>query len=141
MNRGYVTSLLRLHQDWHSHDMANTYVPIRRALLLCLKHIATLRSGREAFLTAQGMEILFSSMQVVSVGAASASDDTWVILVGLVSGLVRSRAGKPRLSPCCLLWGWTCSGSKSSCIDSLMHCVICSVHIYWVHTVVQWSRA
>ncbi|XP_035869444.1 cytosolic carboxypeptidase 4 [Phyllostomus discolor] len=63
VNRGYVTSLLRLHQDWHSHDAANTYVPIRRALLLCLKHIAALRSGREAFLAAQGMEILFSSTQ------------------------------------------------------------------------------
>ncbi|XP_039714379.1 cytosolic carboxypeptidase 4 [Pteropus medius] len=63
VNRGYVTSLLRLHQDWHSHDTANTYVLIRRALLLCLRHIATLRSGREAFLAAQGMEILFSLTQ------------------------------------------------------------------------------
>ncbi|XP_023384774.1 cytosolic carboxypeptidase 4 [Pteropus vampyrus] len=63
VNRGYVTSLLRLHQDWHSHDTANTYVLIRRALLLCLRHITTLRSGREAFLAAQGMEILFSLTQ------------------------------------------------------------------------------
>uniref|UniRef100_G1PL51 tubulin-glutamate carboxypeptidase n=1 Tax=Myotis lucifugus TaxID=59463 RepID=G1PL51_MYOLU len=63
VNRGYVASLLRLHQDWHSHDTANSYLPIRRALLLCLKHIATLQSGREAFLAAQGMEILFSSTQ------------------------------------------------------------------------------
>ncbi|KAK2506510.1 hypothetical protein MC885_009858, partial [Smutsia gigantea] len=63
VNRGYVTGLLRLHWDWHSHDTANTYVPIRRALLLCLKHIATFRSGREAFLAAQGMEILFSTTQ------------------------------------------------------------------------------
>ncbi|XP_066211390.1 cytosolic carboxypeptidase 4 isoform X1 [Saccopteryx leptura] len=63
VNRGYVTSLLRLHQDWHGHDTANAYVLIRRALLLCLKHIAALRSGREAFLAAQGMEILFSTTQ------------------------------------------------------------------------------
>ncbi|XP_054569264.1 cytosolic carboxypeptidase 4 [Eptesicus fuscus] len=63
VNRGYVAGLLRLHQDWHSHDTANRYLPIRRALLLCLKHIATLQSGREAFLAAQGMEILFSSTQ------------------------------------------------------------------------------
>ncbi|KAM5292296.1 cytosolic carboxypeptidase 4 [Ctenodactylus gundi] len=63
VNRGYVTSLLRLHQDWHSHDTANIYVPIRRGLLLCLKHIATLRSGREAFLAAHGMEMLFSIAQ------------------------------------------------------------------------------
>ncbi|KAM9586309.1 cytosolic carboxypeptidase 4 isoform 3-T3 [Trichechus inunguis] len=63
VNRGYVTSLLRLHQDWHSHDTVNTYVQIRQALLLCLKHIATIRSGREAFLSCQGMEILFSTTQ------------------------------------------------------------------------------
>ncbi|XP_059952108.1 cytosolic carboxypeptidase 4 [Mesoplodon densirostris] len=63
VNRGYVTILLRLHQDWHSHDTTNSYVLIRRALLLCLRHIANLRSGREAFLAAQGMEILFSTTQ------------------------------------------------------------------------------
>uniref|UniRef100_UPI00063CA8B4 cytosolic carboxypeptidase 4 n=1 Tax=Odobenus rosmarus divergens TaxID=9708 RepID=UPI00063CA8B4 len=63
VNRGYVTSLLRLHQDWHHQDVTNTYVLIRRALLLSLKHIANLRSGREAFLAAQGMEILFSTTQ------------------------------------------------------------------------------
>ncbi|XP_045757650.2 cytosolic carboxypeptidase 4 [Mirounga angustirostris] len=63
VNRGYVTSLLWLHQDWHHQDVANTYVLIRRALLLSLKHIANLRSGREAFLAAQGMEILFSTTQ------------------------------------------------------------------------------
>ncbi|XP_072593350.1 cytosolic carboxypeptidase 4 isoform X3 [Vulpes vulpes] len=63
VNRGYVTSLLKLHQDWHRHDAANAYVLIRRALLLCLKHIANLRSGREAFLAAQGMEILFSTTE------------------------------------------------------------------------------
>ncbi|XP_048225000.1 cytosolic carboxypeptidase 4 [Perognathus longimembris pacificus] len=63
VNRGYVASLLRLHQDWHSHDMDDTYVTIRRGLLLCLKHIATLRSGREAFSAAQGLETLFSMAQ------------------------------------------------------------------------------
>uniref|UniRef100_H0UWK9 tubulin-glutamate carboxypeptidase n=1 Tax=Cavia porcellus TaxID=10141 RepID=H0UWK9_CAVPO len=63
VNRGYVISLLRLHQDWHSHDTANTYVLIRRGLLLCLKRITTLSSGREAFLAAQGMESLFSIIQ------------------------------------------------------------------------------
>ncbi|XP_057350782.1 cytosolic carboxypeptidase 4 isoform X7 [Manis pentadactyla] len=63
VNRGYVTALLRLHQDWHLHDTANTHVPIRRALLLGLKHSATCRSGREAFLAAQGLEILFSTAQ------------------------------------------------------------------------------
>lgn len=69
VNRGYVTSLLSLHQDWQNHDVANTFVLIRRALLLCLKHVAALRSGREAFLAAQGMEMLFSLTQVISRGS------------------------------------------------------------------------
>ncbi|XP_021120451.1 cytosolic carboxypeptidase 4 isoform X1 [Heterocephalus glaber] len=63
VNRGYVTSLLRLHQNWHTHDTTNTYVLIRRGLLLCLKCITTIWSGREAFLAAQGMETLFSITQ------------------------------------------------------------------------------
>ncbi|KFO34586.1 Cytosolic carboxypeptidase 4 [Fukomys damarensis] len=63
VNRGYVISLLRLHQDWHSHDTTNAYVLIRRGLLLCLKRITTIWSGREAFLAAQGMETLFSITQ------------------------------------------------------------------------------
>ena len=71
VNRSYVPSLLRLHQDWHSHDTAKSFVLIRWALLLCLKRIAKLRSGREAFLAAQGMEILFSTIQVICTGTAS----------------------------------------------------------------------
>ncbi|XP_007944307.2 cytosolic carboxypeptidase 4 [Orycteropus afer afer] len=63
VNRGYVTSLLRLHQDWHGHDTVHAYVHVRQALLLCLKHITTLQSGREAFLATHGMEILFNTTQ------------------------------------------------------------------------------
>ncbi|XP_069909561.1 cytosolic carboxypeptidase 4 [Oryctolagus cuniculus] len=63
VNQGYVTSLLRLHQDWHSHDAAAACVPIRRGLLLCLRNVTTIRSGREAFLAAGGMELLFSHAQ------------------------------------------------------------------------------
>lgn len=70
VNRGYVTSLLRLHQDWHSHDVTDTYVLIRHGLLLCLRHVVTLRSGREAFLAAHGMETLFSIAQVASMGTS-----------------------------------------------------------------------
>lgn len=72
VNRGYVNSLLRLHQDWHSRDVTNTYVMIRHGLLLCLRHIVALRSGREAFLAAQGMETLFSIAQVTSMGISTA---------------------------------------------------------------------
>ncbi|XP_044516073.1 cytosolic carboxypeptidase 4 [Gracilinanus agilis] len=63
VNRGYLNGLLRLHQDWQSHDTSNDFIQIRRSLLLCLKHITDIQSGREAFLGAQGMEILFTTTQ------------------------------------------------------------------------------
>ncbi|XP_074090237.1 cytosolic carboxypeptidase 4 isoform X2 [Macrotis lagotis] len=63
VNRGYLNGLLRLHQDWQNHDTSNDFIQIRRSLLICLKHITNIQSGREAFLGAQGMEILFATMQ------------------------------------------------------------------------------
>ncbi|XP_060035363.1 cytosolic carboxypeptidase 4 [Erinaceus europaeus] len=63
VTRGYVSRLLRLHQDWHSRDATQGHVPTRRALLLCLKHVSCLHSGREALLAAGGMESLFSCVQ------------------------------------------------------------------------------
>ncbi|XP_063781825.1 cytosolic carboxypeptidase 4 isoform X2 [Pseudophryne corroboree] len=63
VNRGYVGILLQFYQDWHSSDSGNNYVSIRRGLLQCLKHITNLRSGREAFLQARGMEILYTTAQ------------------------------------------------------------------------------
>ncbi|XP_078539292.1 cytosolic carboxypeptidase 4 isoform X2 [Lissotriton helveticus] len=63
VSRGYVCGLLRFYEDWHSSDASNSYVTIRRALLRCLKHITNIRAGREAFLQAKGMEILFTTAQ------------------------------------------------------------------------------
>ncbi|XP_069480385.1 cytosolic carboxypeptidase 4 [Ambystoma mexicanum] len=61
VSRGYVRGLLQFYEDWHSCDTSNSYITIRRALLRCLKHITNIRSGREAFLEAKGMEVLFTS--------------------------------------------------------------------------------
>lgn len=97
VNRGYVPSLLGLHRDWHSHDAANSYLPIRRALLLCLRHIAALQSGREAFLAARGMEILFSTTQVSGAGAPLPQDTGW--LPKAASGARPERSGAPRPVP------------------------------------------
>nr|XP_033776886.1 cytosolic carboxypeptidase 4 isoform X2 [Geotrypetes seraphini] len=63
VNRGHVSGLLWLYQDWHCCDAANSYIPIRRAVLRCLKHITNIRSGRDAFLQARGMGILFDAAQ------------------------------------------------------------------------------
>lgn len=64
VTRGYVAALLRLHQDWYRHDHTDAFVPIRRALLQCLRRVAALRSGREAILAAQGLEMLYSTTKV-----------------------------------------------------------------------------
>ncbi|XP_065544743.1 cytosolic carboxypeptidase 4 isoform X2 [Lathamus discolor] len=63
VSRGYLGGLLRLYQDWHRNDVSNSYVYIRRGLLLCLKHITNIQLGRETFLCSKGMEILFTSVQ------------------------------------------------------------------------------
>ncbi|XP_062998243.1 cytosolic carboxypeptidase 4 [Elgaria multicarinata webbii] len=63
VNRGYVCQLLRLYEDWNQHDTSNSYLPIRRGLLLCLKHITNVQSGREVFLLARGMETLYTTTQ------------------------------------------------------------------------------
>ncbi|XP_068954645.1 cytosolic carboxypeptidase 4 [Petaurus breviceps papuanus] len=63
VNRGYLNGLLRLHQDWQNHDTSNDFIQIRRSLLLCIKHITNIQSGKEVFLGAQGMEILFTTTQ------------------------------------------------------------------------------
>ncbi|XP_075063850.1 cytosolic carboxypeptidase 4 isoform X2 [Mixophyes fleayi] len=63
VNRGYVYLLLQFYQDWHSSDSANNYISIRRGLLQCIKHITNVRSGREAFIQARGMEILYTTAQ------------------------------------------------------------------------------
>ncbi|XP_053128273.1 cytosolic carboxypeptidase 4 isoform X3 [Hemicordylus capensis] len=63
VNRGYVCQLLRLYQNWHQGDTTNSYVCIRKGLLLCLKHITNVRSGRECFLLSRGTEALFKTAQ------------------------------------------------------------------------------
>lgn len=64
MTSGYLDGLLRLYQDWHHNDVSNNYIYIRRGLLLCLKHITNVQLGMETFLGCQGMDILFTTVQV-----------------------------------------------------------------------------
>ncbi|KAG8145134.1 hypothetical protein E2320_013504 [Naja naja] len=63
VHRGYFCQLLQLYQDWHHRDTSNNYILIRRGLLLCLKHVTNVRSGRESFLLIHGMEMLFRTTQ------------------------------------------------------------------------------
>ncbi|KAJ6662805.1 hypothetical protein lerEdw1_011009 [Lerista edwardsae] len=63
VTRGWVGQLLRLYDDWHCHDTSDSYIHIRRGLLLCLKHVTNVRSGRECFLLSRGTEALFKTAQ------------------------------------------------------------------------------
>ncbi|XP_058851597.1 cytosolic carboxypeptidase 4-like isoform X1 [Acipenser ruthenus] len=63
VSQGYVSSLLNLYEDWHSNDAENKHIPIRRALLHCLRHLTNLPAGRRALEQDGGMEILFRTTQ------------------------------------------------------------------------------
>ncbi|KAG9340768.1 hypothetical protein JZ751_020360 [Albula glossodonta] len=68
--KGYVSSLLKLYEDWHSKDVTNAYVPIRRALLHCLHHATNTSAGREALLAQGGMALLFRTTQAFQANKA-----------------------------------------------------------------------
>ncbi|XP_064169364.1 cytosolic carboxypeptidase 4-like isoform X2 [Anguilla rostrata] len=71
--KGYVSSLLKLYEDWHSRDGANAHVPIRRALLHCLHHATNVRAGRDALQAHGGMGLLFQSTQTCLANKATES--------------------------------------------------------------------
>ncbi|XP_055969890.1 cytosolic carboxypeptidase 4 [Sorex fumeus] len=108
VNRGSVAALLQLYQDWHEHDLADAFVPIRRALLLCLRHVTALRSGREALQAAQGLELLFRTTQTCL--AESRAEP--VVAMGLqVLRQCHPRSPLPLPTPCS---AYTFSGPGSS---------------------------
>ncbi|MGH0160402.1 UNVERIFIED_CONTAM: hypothetical protein FKN15_059208 [Acipenser sinensis] len=63
VTQDYVSILLNLYEDWHSNDAENKHIPIRRALLHCLRHLTNLPAGRRALEQDGGMEILFRTTQ------------------------------------------------------------------------------
>ncbi|XP_061077713.1 cytosolic carboxypeptidase 4 isoform X2 [Conger conger] len=71
--KGYVSSLLKLYEDWHGKDATNAQVPIRRALLRCLHHASSIREGRDALLAEGGMTLLFQSTQTCLASQATES--------------------------------------------------------------------
>ncbi|XP_028814191.1 cytosolic carboxypeptidase 4-like [Denticeps clupeoides] len=61
--KGYVSGLLKLYEDWHSHDPNLEHVPIRRALLHCLLHVTSSQEGRSAMVAEGGMTLLLQITQ------------------------------------------------------------------------------
>uniref|UniRef100_A0A8C4XH01 tubulin-glutamate carboxypeptidase n=1 Tax=Erpetoichthys calabaricus TaxID=27687 RepID=A0A8C4XH01_ERPCA len=63
VDRGYVTTLIKLFEDWHYTDLENQYVPLRRSLLHCLRHITNIRAGKKALFESDGISILYRTTQ------------------------------------------------------------------------------
>uniref|UniRef100_UPI00398F85EE cytosolic carboxypeptidase 4 n=1 Tax=Pristiophorus japonicus TaxID=55135 RepID=UPI00398F85EE len=61
VENGHIHRLLKLYQDWHQRDTQNKYIPIRKALLNCIKYITNIQTGKKAFLEADGMRVLLST--------------------------------------------------------------------------------
>ncbi|XP_005091886.1 cytosolic carboxypeptidase 1 isoform X2 [Aplysia californica] len=58
---GGVPQLLTLHSEWQQMDTKHRNLSIRRAILLILRNITNLKSGRKAFVDADGIRILYES--------------------------------------------------------------------------------
>ncbi|CAL1528008.1 unnamed protein product [Lymnaea stagnalis] len=56
-----ISQLLTLHSDWQMLDSKHRNLAIRRSILLILKNITSLRSGRKAFVEANGIRTLYES--------------------------------------------------------------------------------
>ncbi|KAJ7997832.1 hypothetical protein DPEC_G00216240 [Dallia pectoralis] len=61
--KGFVSSLLKLYEDWHNKDTSHEAVPIRLALLHCLQQVTHCRLGREALVAHGGISLLYQSTQ------------------------------------------------------------------------------
>ncbi|XP_013413553.1 cytosolic carboxypeptidase 1 isoform X1 [Lingula anatina] len=63
IGHGGVPMLLNMFSDWHRGDSKNRHIALRKAVLNVLKHITNLKSGRHAFIQADGIRILYSACQ------------------------------------------------------------------------------
>ncbi|EHA99684.1 Cytosolic carboxypeptidase 1 [Heterocephalus glaber] len=63
VDRGYVQVLLTIYVDWHRHDNRHRNMLIRKGILQSLKSVTNIKLGRKAFITANGMKILYNTSQ------------------------------------------------------------------------------
>lgn len=64
VSMGYISSLLRLYEDWHSKDTQHVAIAIRYALLCCLHKVTHITAGRKAFISQGGIRLLYQTTQV-----------------------------------------------------------------------------
>uniref|UniRef100_A0A286XC92 Cytosolic carboxypeptidase 1 n=1 Tax=Cavia porcellus TaxID=10141 RepID=A0A286XC92_CAVPO len=63
VDRGYVQVLLTIYVDWHRHDNRHRNMLIRKGILQSLKSVTNIKLGRKAFISANGMKILYNTSQ------------------------------------------------------------------------------
>ncbi|TRY99459.1 hypothetical protein DNTS_022999 [Danionella cerebrum] len=61
VDRGLLSTLLTIYQDWHRNDTRHRHVVIRKSILGCIKNLTNIKLGRKAFIDANGMRILYNT--------------------------------------------------------------------------------
>ncbi|XP_071965777.1 cytosolic carboxypeptidase 1-like isoform X2 [Antedon mediterranea] len=66
VGQGGMALLLSTYAEWHKGDTRNRHITIRKGLLVSLKNITALKTGRKAFIEADGIKILYSAAKEMS---------------------------------------------------------------------------
>ncbi|XP_033108379.1 cytosolic carboxypeptidase 1-like isoform X2 [Anneissia japonica] len=66
IGQGGMTVLLSTYMEWHKGDTRQRHVNIRKGILVSLKHVTTLKSGRKAFIEADGIKIMYAAAKEMS---------------------------------------------------------------------------
>ncbi|XP_051964232.1 cytosolic carboxypeptidase 1 isoform X3 [Xyrauchen texanus] len=61
LDRGYMSTVLTIYQDWHRNDKRHRHMIIRKSILGCIKNFTNIKLGRKAFIDANGMRILYNA--------------------------------------------------------------------------------
>ncbi|XP_049339940.1 cytosolic carboxypeptidase 4 isoform X2 [Astyanax mexicanus] len=71
--KGYIAGLLKLYEDWHTHDSEHEHLQIRRAFLHCLHKATKICLGRTALVTDGGIDLLYTTVQSCLLSKAAES--------------------------------------------------------------------
>ncbi|XP_060741894.1 cytosolic carboxypeptidase 4 isoform X1 [Tachysurus vachellii] len=63
VEKGYISALVSVYEDWHKQDTRNKHLAIRRAFLHCLHRAAKTSSGRHALVSEGGVAVLYNTTQ------------------------------------------------------------------------------
>ncbi|XP_077988802.1 cytosolic carboxypeptidase 1-like isoform X2 [Glandiceps talaboti] len=81
IGQGGMTTLLTMAFDWHRSDARNKHFNLRKSILVVVKNITMLKSGRKAFIQADGIKILYAIAQEM---AETRELETLVTIISLI---------------------------------------------------------